>query len=87
MVERPEKTPPLEAQQLVLEFKRSHYAGWLDEALPALDGKSPREAACSRAGRGAVDVLLKEMENMEQRSPPGERFDFSRLRGELRLDD
>jgi len=34
-----------------------------------------------------VDVLLKEMENLEQRSPPGERFDFSNLRRELRLDD
>jgi hypothetical protein len=87
LAERPEYTPPPEAQQLVLEFKRSHYAGWLDESLPALGGKSPREAVCSRAGRGAVDVLLKEMENLEQRSPPGERFDFSDLRRELRLGD
>jgi hypothetical protein len=87
LAERPEETPPPEAQQIVLGFKRSHYAGWPDEALPALGGKSPREAARSKAGRGAVDVLLKEMENHEQRSPPGERFDFSNLRRELRLDD
>ena len=52
------------------QFKRSHYAGWLDEALPGLGGESLREAArSSRAGRGAVDVLLKETENLEQRSP------------------
>jgi hypothetical protein len=87
LAERPEETPPLEAQQLVLELKRSHYAGWPDEALPALGGKSPREAARTSAGRGAVDVLLKEMENLEQRSPSGERFDFSGLRRELKLDD
>jgi hypothetical protein len=87
LAERPEQKPPPEAQQLALEFKRSHYAGWLDGALPALGGKSPREAVGSRAGRGAVDVLLKEMENLEQRSPPGERFDFSELRRELELDD
>jgi len=85
--ERPVETPPPEAQQLVLGLKRAHYAGWLDEALPALDGKSPREAARTTGGRGAVDVLLKNMENTEQRSPPGERFDFSKLRRELGFDD
>ena len=77
MAERPPEMPPPEAQQLVLEFKRSHYAGWLDEALPGLGGKSLREAARSRAGRGAVDVLLKETETLEQRPPPGERSDFA----------
>jgi hypothetical protein len=87
LAKRPEETPPPEAQRLTLEFKRSHYAGWLDEALPALGGKSPRAAVRSSAGRGAVDVLLKEMENLEQRSPPGERFDFSELRRRLKLDE
>ena len=87
LAERPQETPPPEAQQLVLEFKRSHYATWLDEALPALGGKSPREAARSRAGRGAVDALLRDMENLEQRLPPGERFDFSELRRRLERDE
>ena len=87
MAERPEETPPPEAQRLTFEFKRSHYAGWLDEALPALGGKSPRAAVRSSAGREAVDVLLKEMENLEQRSSPGERFDFSELRRRLKLDE
>jgi hypothetical protein len=87
LAERPQETPRREDQQLILEFKRSHYAGWPDEKLPALGGESPREAARSRDGRGAVDVLLKEMENLEQRSAPGERFDFSELRRELKLDD
>ncbi len=87
LAERPQQTPTPEAQQLVLDYKRSHYAGWLDEALPALGGKSPKEAARSRAGRGAVDVLLKDMENLEQRLPPGERFDFSELRQRLELDE
>jgi hypothetical protein len=81
------EAPSPEAQQLVLDFKRAHYAGWADEALPALGGKSPREAVSTPAGRGAVDVLLKDMENREERLPPGERFDFSELRRELKLDD
>lgn len=87
LADRPRETTPPEAQQLVLDYKRSHYAGWLDEPLPALDGKSPREAARSKGGRAALDVLLKDMEHTEQRSPPGERFDFSEFRLELRLDD
>jgi hypothetical protein len=78
---------PPEARQMVLDFKRAHYAGWSDEALPALGGRSPREAMRTPAGRAAVDVLLKDMENTEQRSPPGERFDFSELRRTLELDE
>ena len=87
LVERPQETPPPEARQFILDFKRSHYATWLDEALPALGGKSPREAVRSPAGRAAVDVLLKEMENLEQRSPTDERFDFSELRRRLERDE
>jgi hypothetical protein len=84
---RSEDAPAADVEQLVLDFKRGHYAGWADEELPALDGKSPREAVRTPAGRGAVDVLLKDMENREQQSPSGERFDFSELRRELGLDE
>jgi len=79
--------PPPGAEQLLLEFKQRHYADWLDEPLPALRGKTPREAAQAAAGRSAVDVLLKDMQNHEQRSATGAPFDFSTLRRELRLDD
>jgi hypothetical protein len=78
--------PPPEAQQLVLDFKAQHYADWLDQPLPALAGRTPREAAQTPSGRSEVDVLLKEMENLEQRMPADARFDFSQLRTELALD-
>ena len=81
----PEALPP-EAEQLLLEFKQRHYDGWLDQPLPALDGKTPREAARTAQGRAAVDVLLKDMENHEQRSAGDGAFDFSAIRRELRLD-
>ena len=77
--------PPPEAEQLILDFKRRHYADWPNHPLPALDGKTPREAVQTVAGRGAVDVLLKEMENLEQRAGKGASFDFSLLRRELGL--
>jgi hypothetical protein len=40
---------------------------WLDEKLPALDGKTPREAVRTPEGREKVEELLKDWENMEER--------------------
>ena len=84
-IEPPPPTPP-EAQRLLLEVKQRHYASWLDERLPALSGKTPREAARTAAGRLRVDVLLKDIENMESRLPAGERFDLTGLRATLGLE-
>jgi hypothetical protein len=56
-----------------------------DQPVPALHGKTPREAAKTAQGRAGVDVLLKEFENHEQRSPPEARFDFADVRKDLGL--
>jgi hypothetical protein len=79
-------TPP-EAEQLVLDMKRAHYADWPDHPLPALEGRTPREAIRTAEGRRAVDLLLKEMENLEARSDGGTAFDFGELRRELHLEE
>ena len=71
--------------EIVHELKRRHYADWPDHPLPALDGMTPREAVRTVDGRAAVDNLLKEMENQEQRAP-GPPFDFSALRRALGLE-
>lgn len=87
--EAPSEPPPPpspEAEQLVLDFKRRHYADWADHPLPALGGLSPREAVRTAEGRQAVDVLLKDMENREQRGGGGAPFDFGELRRALRLE-
>ena len=78
--------PPPEAEQMIHEFKRRHYADWPDHPLPALEGRTPREAVTTAAGRSAVDVLLKDMENHEQRAGDDAAFDFAPLRDELGLD-
>ena len=44
---------------------------------------TPREAVRTAAGREDVDLLLREMENMEGRLPESARFDFSELRRKL----
>ena len=75
--------PPV-PDEVVHEIKRQHYADWPDHPLPALDGMTPREAVRNADGRAAVDNLLKEMENHEQRAP-GPAFDFTELRRDLGL--
>jgi hypothetical protein len=83
---QPELLSPDEAAGLVREFKKRHYAGWLDTPIPALGDRTPREAVRTREGKYSVDVLLKDMENQEHRLPEGDRFGFSGIRRELGLD-
>jgi tetratricopeptide (TPR) repeat protein len=40
---------------------------WVDEKIPALDGKTPREALRTPEGKKKVEELLKDFENMEER--------------------
>jgi hypothetical protein len=74
--------PPPEAVQLALDFKTRHYEAWLDEPVPALAGKTPREAAATAPGRAALDLLLKEIEQAEA-SDRESAYDVGRLRREL----
>ncbi len=75
-----------ELDRLSREYKMRHYQSWPDEPLPALEGRTPREAVSTKEGRAEVDLLLKRMENMERRQESDAAFDFSILRKELGLD-
>jgi len=57
-----------EEAQLVLEVKEQLYRNWPDQPLPVLAGLTPSRAVRTAAGREAVDLLLREMENREQRA-------------------
>jgi hypothetical protein len=63
-------------RELLLKLKGEHYAKWPDQSLPALHGKTARQA---------VIDLLRTMENGEERLRKEGRpaYDFSRLRKEL----
>lgn len=69
----------------IAEFKKRHYARWLDQPLPALRGRTPRDAARTAGGRAALELLLKQMEHRENHSP-SVPFDVSALRRALRVD-
>ena len=41
------------------EMFRKHYMKWLDESLPILDGKTPRQACKTKAGKQKVAMLIR----------------------------
>jgi hypothetical protein len=79
--------PPEVEAQVVGEFYEQHYRRWLDEPVPALGNRSPREAARLKTGRPKVVALLQEFENMaaRQRLEGRPAYDFGWMWGELGL--
>ncbi len=89
--ERPSKPLPVpdqspELQALMRDFLERHYDTWPDSHLPALGGRTPREAVESPRLRMRLVALLKDMERLEGTKPEPERFDVGRLWRELGLD-
>ena len=81
----PPGLPPELQRELIAKFKSEHYAHWADEPLPALAGRTPREAARSETGRRDLEDLLRTMENGEERSRQrgDATFDFTAVRKTL----
>ncbi len=60
--------PPEVAEELVLTQYALHYHGWLDEPVPALAGRTPREAAADPEHAGEVESLIRGLEGMYERA-------------------
>ncbi len=54
------------AEDLALNHYARHYRGWIDEPVPALDGRTPREAAGDAGLRARLVDLLRQLERMYQ---------------------
>jgi hypothetical protein len=82
-----DEIPPEVRHKLITEHMEKHAAKWPDTALPALGGRTPREAVKTAAGRLKVSALLRDFENLEEhKRQAGEPFyDVARLRAELGL--
>ncbi|HRE91973.1 MAG TPA: DUF2384 domain-containing protein, partial [Myxococcota bacterium] len=50
-----------EVAAAILRFKAAHYGTWPDHPLPALEGKTPRQAMRTQKGRAKVERLLAEL--------------------------
>jgi hypothetical protein len=84
-----DEIPPEIAQQITHDYMDKHYRETLDAPMPALGGKSPRQAVRSAAGRKKVLEWLKLLENRSARhddAPIGE-YDFGWMWAELGLQE
>jgi hypothetical protein len=61
-----EISPKVQAR-LIGQMLHRHFTAWLDQHIPALDGRTPRQAACDVILRPKVIQLLREIENIQDR--------------------
>jgi len=86
--EKPAEIPPEVKHQVIHDYLLKHYQSWPTVPLPALNGKTPRQAVRSKKGREQVVELLKSIEQREQRrnlETGDEPFDIAFLWESLRL--
>jgi len=83
-----DEIPPEIAHQLMQEHLDKHYRETLDAPIPALGGKSPRQAVRSAVGRQKVIDWLKLLENRTAKHGDGPiaEYDFSWMWAELGLE-
>jgi len=78
---------PDDVQRAIMqEFIDTHYREWLDIPVPALDGRTPREAARNPAGRPALDLLLKQLEHQSGVGSMPVSPDVAAMRRELGIE-
>ncbi|WP_027331204.1 YecA family protein [Marinimicrobium agarilyticum] len=58
-----------EVQEAIANMARAHWEQWLDDPLPALDDKTPRQASRTASGRERLELLLLEFEGKESGTP------------------
>jgi tetratricopeptide (TPR) repeat protein len=77
--------PPEVEREVVQKWLDEHYRKWLDMRLPALDGKTPRQAVATSKGRAQLADLLKVIENGEdhKRRDGLAWYDVTKLKAEL----
>jgi hypothetical protein len=70
-------------------YLENYYKEWMDEKIPALDGKTPREAANDGEGRQKLLGMLRDLENdQERKRKKGEPcFDVGFMKKELGLSE
>jgi hypothetical protein len=90
---RSSETPPLtpdEIKRAVHKSLTDHYRRTLDETIPALGNRSPRQAAKTAKGRDKVIAWLKVLENGSGRQAPDDpiaSYDFTWMWEELGVTD
>ena len=90
LVPEEDEIPPEIAAQFIQDFFDDHYRRILDNPVPVLDGKTPRQAVKTKKGRGQVIEWLKYLENSEHRRANRdgqEPYDMTWMWRELKLEE
>ena len=87
--EAADEIPPEIARQIMQDHLDKHYRETLEAPIPALGGKSPRQAVRTAAGREKVIDWLKLLENRSagRRDGPIAEYDFGWIWTELGLNE
>jgi hypothetical protein len=84
----PEVIQELESEKLALmqELSEQHWGNWLSERIPALNDKTPKQAAKTKKGREQLEALLMEYEQHHAKNPYNTLlFDAEKIRQKLSL--
>lgn len=77
-----------DSRKELVDIMEQHYLRWVDEKIPALDGKTPKEAVLTPEGQVQVSNLINDWENMQLREPNTQfPFDFNKLRSVLGIEN
>jgi hypothetical protein len=72
-----------EEEKLLAKLTRKHYDDWVDMELPALGGKTPREASHDPENKEKLIEILKIMENKRSHNKNIVGFDIDRIMKKL----
>ncbi len=64
---------------------RKHWDAWVDQKVPALGNRTPRQAAKTARGRERLEALLSDFERSAERSQSAFVPDIGELRKKLGL--
>ncbi len=71
---------------MLAKLNADHYATWPDVQLPALMGKTPRDAMSTANGRERVEALIVDFERTQDDAhSAAPDYDFNQLRSALGL--
>ncbi|MCB1106605.1 MAG: SEC-C domain-containing protein [Chlamydiia bacterium] len=83
---RSKPSDPSPAEKKAMQhLTQSYYQNWLSTSVPALRGKTPREATQTPEGRKRLELLLLDFEMSNQKNEPHCYIDVQSLRKELGL--
>ncbi|HSO75062.1 MAG TPA: SEC-C metal-binding domain-containing protein [Blastocatellia bacterium] len=75
-----------EVQAIVKAQMEAHWEGWYNERVPALQNKTPLEAARTKGGRERLEALFLDFERTNENVPhPSLRVDVAAMRKKLGL--